>query len=132
MIFHVKQRRTDDCGVACVAMLAEVTYERALEVMFPKSHKLLDTKRATTTHDIANGLERLGIKAAHRLVAMRGKAPEYSTICRVNWPDQRKWHWVFMHKFGAIIPTIWWYDPKEEGHSRSLYPYPSSYLPLIK
>ena len=53
----VKQREENDCGVACVAMLAGTSYEEARTVIYPKGRSKL-----TKTKDLHEALIKLGRK----------------------------------------------------------------------
>lgn len=53
----IKQREENDCGVACVAMLAGTSYDEARAVIYPKGRSKL-----TKTKDLSKALVKLGRK----------------------------------------------------------------------
>jgi hypothetical protein len=63
---RVSQRRGNDCGVACVAMLAKVSYRRACNAVF-------GDERATYTsaHQLRNALRAFGVDLASARGAFR-------------------------------------------------------------
>ena len=90
---RVRQLTEMGCGVACVAMVAEVDYFTAYAAIFglsePKDH-------STEAADLRRGLRRLGIRAAARLIPLAGwrcSELETTAIVKVN-PTQDGWHWV--------------------------------------
>jgi ABC-type bacteriocin/lantibiotic exporter with double-glycine peptidase domain len=60
---RVKQRDNKDCGVACVAMLADISYESAFDKVYENGKvdhtEICDLKRALVS---------LGLKTAYRTV----------------------------------------------------------------
>lgn len=100
----IRQRLYNDCGVAAIAMVAGVSYEKALAALPPDIRKRFDpTRRFKTglsTREVANALEVLGHKSDRRLRPLRkqqlfdirGRA-----ILCVRFPGSKKtdnWHWV--------------------------------------
>jgi ABC-type bacteriocin/lantibiotic exporter with double-glycine peptidase domain len=51
----IKQKEENDCGVACVAMLAGVSYDEARAVIYPNGRAKL-----TKTKDLSAALKKLG------------------------------------------------------------------------
>ena len=62
---YIKQRNKTDCGVACVAMLANVTYTQAKLALFGERHKGVGY---TQTNQMRDTLEKLGVILSDRLV----------------------------------------------------------------
>lgn len=89
----VRQVTPYGCGVACVAMVAGVSYWAACEAIFgPKPPR----RHSTYTADLRRGLNRLGINTTDRLKPLGGRsltALAVDAIVKVN-PRQDGWHWV--------------------------------------
>jgi hypothetical protein len=90
----VPQRGKNDCGVACVAILAGCSYDKALAAFGPISL----VKNGTTTRQVAAALRRLGLDAEDRLRPMpRDWGPLFAgrTLVKVElYPTStRRWHW---------------------------------------
>lgn len=51
----IKQKEENDCGVACVAMLAGVAYDEARAIIYPNGRSKL-----TKTKDLSAALKKLG------------------------------------------------------------------------
>lgn len=93
----IRQRQTTDCGVACLAMTAGVSYERALDVFLRLG---LDRKRkdAPLLSNFAD-LER-----AARSIGLRARRQRWVGWCRFSGvgvlkvkpygAGGRRWHWV--------------------------------------
>ena len=58
----VKRKGEYDCGVACVAMLADVSYRKARKAIFPNGKKPGKTK----TGQLRDALRKLGLKPSER------------------------------------------------------------------
>lgn len=66
------QRGENDCGVACVAMLADVSYEKARNAIYPKGREKL-----TKTKDLLIALTALGRKPlSYRRKPFGTKSPD--------------------------------------------------------
>lgn len=88
------QRTKTDCGVACVAMVAGVTYEEAEAAFdFPKRQR----HRRTDMWDVYRALRKLGKKPEKRLVP--GPANGTNAVLKCNRGRRRtvvnvrRWHW---------------------------------------
>jgi len=64
----VKQRGTRDCGAACIAMLASVSYERGFGALY--GHK---EPYATKTEHIRKALRKLGFRTSRKRVSLFGR-----------------------------------------------------------
>lgn len=74
---RVVQKDWFGCGIACVAMVGGVTYEKAKMTMFNKverKHLRTGDLDYTTTVRLVRGLRRLGIRCGDRLVPLRGRS----------------------------------------------------------
>lgn len=88
------------CGHACVAMVAGVNLERAIEVI---THE-----KSTKTKEIIWALRVLGVRV-HKL--KRGNPPKGSVSIAKAWESHRKkwqgWHWVVIDKNGNMLDPTW-------------------------
>jgi ABC-type bacteriocin/lantibiotic exporter with double-glycine peptidase domain len=104
----VVQRKRTDCGVACVAMVAGVTYSEA--------HKALGevSQRRTQVADLRKALRKLGIGLGHRSVPI---SPEklsglpFDCLLKTRpGPKSGNWHWMV---WNSRLKEI--FDPLPEG-----------------
>lgn len=87
----VKQRNENGCGVACVAMIAGVTYSQARALMFGER-----AGGYTDTAQLREALGALGIQTAPKLVLFKSEAPQdlpFNAILKTN-RRTKDWHWV--------------------------------------
>jgi hypothetical protein len=97
----IRQRRGNDCGVASVAMLCDVSYARALAAFSPKVQRSMTLfTGGTSTGDCKAAIRALGWQCGDRLRPM-GKRDLYKmegrALLSVRPPHARKngdWHWV--------------------------------------
>lgn len=95
----IRQRRENDCGVAVVAMVAGVSYQRALAAFTPEVRRRMTSLRAgTSTRDVANALVALGWQCDARLRPLRKRDLDALTgraILCVRYPEKgaHTWHW---------------------------------------
>jgi ABC-type bacteriocin/lantibiotic exporter with double-glycine peptidase domain len=92
----VRQKDPTGCGIAVVAMIAEISYEAAKEVVFANWRRKSDFK--TSTRDLIEALARLGYSTSGRLLPVRcgwSGLPSL-TIARIRypWQSERQSHWV--------------------------------------
>ena len=91
----VKQIDKTGCGIACVAMLAGITYSTVRRLMFPdpKTREFY-----TSTNDVRVALKQLGFDVANRLVPIRrNQLPPITenAIIKMNLkPNTGAWHWA--------------------------------------
>jgi ABC-type bacteriocin/lantibiotic exporter with double-glycine peptidase domain len=89
----VKQRGEDDCGVACVAMLAAVPYHRAKRAIFGDGEIEL-----THASELKDALRLLGRCTGRGLVLLRSRnfrTLTHPALLKVNPRKQGlEWHWV--------------------------------------
>lgn len=88
---HVQQRTKNDCGVACVAMLAGVSYEIAKAAFDFKRRRTM----RTTAEDCINALRKLGI-ATERFFPLGPDPVESLTVPALLKTNKRRriWHWA--------------------------------------
>ena len=63
----IKQKDEIGCGVACVAMVAGVTYKQAKQLIFPQGTKQ-QQHFSTETSDLRRALKSVGVPVADKLV----------------------------------------------------------------
>lgn len=87
---RIVQRQQNDCGVACVAMLAGVSYAVAKNILFPDSDASY-----TMTRDLRVALIALGMKPAPRLIPLRSRLLQAipGAALLKTAPNGRGWHW---------------------------------------
>lgn len=111
---EIRQRNDNDCGVACVAMVAGVSYFEARQQMFPDGAPGLTEKA-----DLIAALEVLGRKPTQRLQSFLGihhsviNLP-FDAILKCNYRKASgEWHWVVWDaKYQKIR------DPKRPKYKR--------------
>jgi len=83
----LKQPTNYTCGQTCVAMLAGITVEKAIEVV--------DKKGDTSGNDLIKALNKLNIKCSDRLERSKGKLPKLAII-KYTWKNRIKEgsHWI--------------------------------------
>lgn len=108
----VHQRHRNDCGIACAAMLAGVSYEEASNAAAPLG------KRRGLTNETAMYLilRNLGLKG--KLPLVPGRANGQDAILKCNRGTQRRagvkrWHWCV---WSATDQKI--LDPLDDGKVR--------------
>lgn len=89
---HVKQKTETDCGVACVAMLAGVSWAKARDALdFERN----DTAFWTDMDSMKTALKRLGVITAERLsVCKNPKNLQTDALLRTNLLANGNWHWA--------------------------------------
>lgn len=91
----IYQRRTHDCGVACLAMLAGVSYEKA-EQAFVECGLDVKRRRAPFASNFADLIE-VAKKLELTLTMRRFKSwadINSAVIVKVSAKHKRNWHWV--------------------------------------
>jgi hypothetical protein len=88
---RVRQRNRSDCGVACVAMLARVSYQQAFDTFgFAEGERRFYTSRV----QLVNALKLLGCEVQWRKFSS-WEAVSGSAILGVNYRCNRcNFHWV--------------------------------------
>ena len=92
---EIKQKGSKDCGAACIAMIAEVKYERAYAALYK-----WDKPWAADFSEMKRALKRLKIKTSPSLQSCFGNPDDHLTtkfdaIVRVNHRKAAKeGHWV--------------------------------------
>tara|TARA_R110000782_G_scaffold132359_5_gene224394 strand:+ start:48980 stop:49372 length:393 start_codon:yes stop_codon:yes gene_type:complete len=116
---RIKQRYGDDCGIACVAMVAGVPYAQAAEKFSLKPNG----SRLTNTKDLITALRLLGVsvegdhleplpKQSYR---WRAALREDECVAILKSPTRKngKWHWrVYDPVRDRVV------DPKDRPYQR--------------
>ena len=105
------------CGHTCIAMLADTTVERVVE--------LIGHKRGTKTKEITTAFRQLGFNCPDRLIVLRGRpiVELEMSMVKIAFPGLSSWHWVAVYE-GAM------YDPSPVNSAD--YGRPTSHLPLTR
>lgn len=122
----VEQRQRNDCGVACVAMVANVSYKKAFVALgFNKNTR----KFGTNKHNLRTALYALGLDTYPK---MRRVPKDITTITnkailRCNQYRGKDWHWkVYDPKNKTILDPL----PKDTSFEWVMHD-PSSYLEVL-
>ena len=94
---HIKQHHPEraDCGIACLAMVADVPYQVALEAMFECGITRLDGKLYTRPKHLVIAAGHLGIQCSS--AKFSGWRPFVQlAIVKVNLDSENYWHWVVL------------------------------------
>jgi ABC-type bacteriocin/lantibiotic exporter with double-glycine peptidase domain len=101
---RVYQRTMTDCGIACVAMVANVSYKKARAAF---KGRRPNKRHGTTTLDLHNALKNLGFKSNKRLSPFKHKEPsDFNTklIIKESYTKYAKdWHWVVWNPYKKVI-----------------------------
>lgn len=97
MINYISQPTSLTCGQACIAMLANISIEEAINKM--------GTDGSTEPIDIINGLRACGVKCGDSFVKITEENPNYPPICVLLVWFPSYGHWV-VHYHGKF------YDPE--------------------
>src|SRR5260221_11505560 len=88
----VRQKTTTDCGIACFASLAGISYTQAQRAVFGEKHK---GPSYTYTDQMRKALKDFGVILAHRLVRCpRPARLTQDALIRTNKLSNGMWHWV--------------------------------------
>lgn len=106
----VKQMYNCDCGVACVAMLAGVDYNRAMETVAKAFEAARDRRyradqSGTTTSDIKLALNMLGKNVISQGVVKSWLEIPANSLVSVKHPRRNLTHWVVWTGKRVYCPT---------------------------
>jgi ABC-type bacteriocin/lantibiotic exporter with double-glycine peptidase domain len=125
---YVEQKHSKDCGIACLAMLCDVSYEDAERAIPWRRQGWLE---GTTTKQLREGAAKLGYRVDGDRMQVLGKKSwgsiPHNSLVKIPKPDSSDWHWVVWRK-GKV------YDPAVGVFPARTYPLgaPTSYLEFIK
>ncbi len=110
----IRQRHKSDCGIACAAMLAGVSYEEASDAAAPLGKRRGRTAETTMYLILRN----LGLKGT--LPMIPGCANGTNALLKCNRAERRRagvktWHWCV---WSAAEQKIFY--PLEDGKSRPI------------
>ena len=97
---RVIQTTAEDCGAACVAMLAGVSLKKAYNAVYGELSGGL-----TYTRDLRDALRQLGRRPASRLRPLRTRRYQDIKGCALLKVNARgtEWHWVVWTESGLLI-----------------------------
>ena len=117
-IRRVRQRYRSDCGVACVAMLAQVPYQRAFDACgFSESERRFYTSHAQLT----KALNILGCKVQRKKFSSWGDIPGCAILPVNHRCNRCNFHWVAYDGKYVRDP-----NPKRPPRMRSIERYRAS------
>ncbi len=138
----IRQRNSKDCGVAALAMLCDVTYEKAYEAIPWRREGILNGTNTTM-------LRQAGLKLGYRTVStpqdrlklispppgwpkeidhtIWSLIPDNSLVKLPQLLGERGWHWVVWRNGKIYDPTCGVFRPEKYGGR-----YPSSYMEFKK
>lgn len=100
-IKQVFQRYKNDCGVACVAMVARASYELAFDALdFPEEAKKFYTSRSQLTE----ALEKLGFMAQRKWFRSWEEIPGCAIVPVNHRCNRRNFHWVVYDGKAVLDP----------------------------
>lgn len=120
MSWPVRQRGPHDCGVAALATVARVDYERAETAFIAAGANA--ARRGSTTSDIWDAASFLDLMAptgpSARLRRLpRGSDPPDDSIVKVTRPGSGNWHWVARVGGRYWDPAVGWVVRPERATS---------------
>ena len=106
---RVPQKHESDCGVACVAMLAGVSYAIARSAIFGKFQPTY-----TSAHDLRKAMKKFGINVALRAQRFprRDPGPTVNALVKSN-VRKDSWHWVVWDANHSVFV-----DPRTPPYTR--------------
>lgn len=107
-IRYVPQRHSTDCGVACIAMIAGVSYQEAFDAIGFSAER---TQFYTTHSCLTNALRKLGISVMRRKFRSWQEIPGPAIVAVNHRSNRQLFHWVMFD--GRLI-----WDPKQNKYRR--------------
>lgn len=103
----VSQRRSNDCGVASLAMAAGISYEAARDAIWPT--KIPRTAFNTKTRQLREAAQRLGLDVSSKLIPWAAPLPKSGrAVVKVDPGPKGNWHWIAVEfKRRKVV----WVDP---------------------
>jgi ABC-type bacteriocin/lantibiotic exporter with double-glycine peptidase domain len=99
---RIAQRNSRDCGIACIAMIADMTYDEALHAVEHNYTNYKECKRGLVTVELIRILKSVGLKPDTKL--RRYKSTEKGKmILKVDPQKNGDWHWVVRTPTGKIL-----------------------------
>lgn len=100
-IKRIFQRRKNDCGVACVAMVARVSYEQAFDALdFPEGTKKFYTSR----NQIIEALGKFGILMQRKWFRSWEEIPGCAIVPVNHRCNRKNFHWVVYDGKAVLEP----------------------------
>lgn len=101
-ISFVPQQRNTDCGVACVAMIAGISYQQAFDAIgFSEEYKQFYTTHTCLTH----ALRRLGVSVMQRNFRSWHDISGLAVVAVNHRRNRRYFHWVIFDGAAIIDPS---------------------------
>ena len=142
---YVKQRCKTDCGVACLAMLCDVTYEEAMRVIPWRKRGMLDgcstrmlREGALKLHYLTDSTPAMRLKVVRdprhwKNIPTRAMLQDwwyiipYNSLVKIKHDHgtQSGWHWVVWKKGKVYDPSRGVFHPGKFGYK------PMSYMQFV-
>lgn len=131
-IVRVRQRLFTDCGLACLAMVARVPYEKAREVF--SAERLAEQRKnkapyCSNFEELSRALDTAGVASKMKRFntwADLGQVSIVKTRVFRNQKLHRDWHWVVAVRRGLPLPSgqpsIEILDPGNDGPCYEVMP----------
>lgn len=102
-VHRVRQKYRTSCGIAAAAMLARVSHEEALAVIFPSTKAKARRKKFNTHYqDVMKALKHFGVVHAERPIRVKAwESIPATSLVKVKWFDSDGkvgWHWVVFQR----------------------------------
>jgi ABC-type bacteriocin/lantibiotic exporter with double-glycine peptidase domain len=108
---RIHQIRQDDCGIACVAIIANTTYKKSWTII--KKYLPKSSKRYTRTKVIRKALIHFNIKLSKAVTISDWSKINKLSLVAVNFvPSLGIWHWVIAVPVADKIIVI---DPAQKN-----------------
>ena len=129
----IKQQHETGCGIAAIAMIAGVSYQKALEITHP--NYLRRKQQFINWKQLRNSLDKFGIKY-DKLHRFRGKLKEIVAHAKLSKSQfivgsaektrQKNWHYLVIDKDGKVYDPFYGREVLPEA-----YPVVRSFLRII-
>jgi len=117
-IKRICQRYRSDCGVACVAMIAGVSYQQAFAVFgFAEGEKGFHTRHK----DLVEALDKLGCQVQRKMFRAWEDIPGHAILAVNHRCKRRNFHWVVFDGKAVLDPS-----PHRPARERRLNCYRAS------
>jgi ABC-type bacteriocin/lantibiotic exporter with double-glycine peptidase domain len=94
-IRRITQQTGTSCGIACVAMLARISYREAFRAgieCYDKEH--WSGTHRTTIGELRDILASLGWRLGRKVATTDWKKVPEGCLVAVHWKEEQGWHWV--------------------------------------
>lgn len=117
---RVTQRYTTDCAVTCIAMVAGVSWRRAVYTAFPRSafDKIASDEMSIDFTHARRTLKKLGVSCRYTTTNIDLDTLRRPAILMFEWDNSREFHCVV---YDPSTPRGRFLDPTGYSEGRSFY-----------